>query len=212
MKCGGIYLIRLSETHYYGGRTCDFRTRWRYHKWRLLSGNHSNTFMQNVFNKHQMFETAILEQIEGEDDRLRSEQRWLDANYGSPGCVNLSPSSDSGSTRGVRRTQEVRDKISASLTGRKHSPETLAALREASARRWASTPMSDTTRVLMSKARKGRKNSDSARQKMSDAAKARGGNGPKAHTESTRQKMAESQKARRARERSPVEGAPCITT
>lgn len=212
MKCGGLYLIRLSETHYYGGRTCDFRARWRYHKWRLLSGNHPNMFMQNVYNKYQMFETVILERVEDEGDRLRSEQRWLDANYGSLGCVNLSPSSDRGSTRGVKRTQEVRDKISAALTGRKHSPETLVALREAAARRWASTPMSDTTRTLMSKARKGRKNSDSARQKMSDAAKARGGNGPKAHTESTRQKMAESQKARRARERSPGERAPCITT
>ena len=28
---GGIYVIRLSDSHYYGGRTGDFRKRWADH-------------------------------------------------------------------------------------------------------------------------------------------------------------------------------------
>jgi predicted GIY-YIG superfamily endonuclease len=46
---GGIYVIRLSDTHYYGGRTVDFKKRWADHHRKLRAGLHYNFRMQRVF-------------------------------------------------------------------------------------------------------------------------------------------------------------------
>ncbi len=46
---GGIYIIRLSDTHYYGGRTTNFKRRWADHHRDLRAGLHYNLWMQRVF-------------------------------------------------------------------------------------------------------------------------------------------------------------------
>jgi hypothetical protein len=152
--------------------------------------------MQNVFNKYGRFDTSVLEEISDETDRLKAEQVWLDVHYGSPGCLNLSPSADRGSTRGIKRSPETKARISASLMGGVRSPETKARLKEASRKRWDANPASEETRRKMSIASIGRKHTESSKSKMSEIASERGGLGPKKHSEQTRAKMREAHKDR----------------
>ena len=86
---GGLYIIWLSETHYYGGRTTSFKRRWRTHLRHLLSGTH-NAHAQNVFNKYGVFKPQVLQLLD-RDEHVEAEQEWLDANYRKEGCVNISP-------------------------------------------------------------------------------------------------------------------------
>ena len=89
---GGIYLIRLSDTHYYGGRTGNFRVRWASHLRELREGRHNNRRMQRVFDLHGRFEPEVVEVI-APRECPDAEQAWLDANFRKPGCVNLVSSS-----------------------------------------------------------------------------------------------------------------------
>lgn len=66
---GGLYVIRLSDTHYYGGRTSDFRERWCEHYRLLRSGRHKNRHMQAVFNKYGVFVPEVLCALSGEGPR-----------------------------------------------------------------------------------------------------------------------------------------------
>ena len=87
---GGLYVIRLSDTHYYGGRAACFATRWRNHHRALLAGAHPNTRMQRVFDKHGVFSPVVLVLLD-RDEQTGAEQAWLDQHHGQPGCVNISP-------------------------------------------------------------------------------------------------------------------------
>ena len=51
-KFGGIYKIinSINDRVYIGSASC-FRERWAAHKHSLLNGKHSNTFLQNDYNK-----------------------------------------------------------------------------------------------------------------------------------------------------------------
>lgn len=91
---GGLYVIRLSDTHYYGGRTKAFANRWSVH-YRLLRDNkHFNAHAQAVFNQHGRFEPEVLHATLDEREQRESESVWLQNNVGKSGCVNLSRSAD----------------------------------------------------------------------------------------------------------------------
>jgi hypothetical protein len=120
-KGGGLYIIWLSETHYYGGRTTSFKRRWRGHLQHLLAGDHGNAHMQNVFNKHGVFRPEVLKHLK-KSAQVEVEQEWLDANFRKTGCVNLSPHATGGNV--VEWTPEMRQKLSDALTGHTHSDET----------------------------------------------------------------------------------------
>ena len=91
-KGGGLYVIWLSDTHYYGGRAKSFRGRWRRHLRHLRRGDHINPHMQAVFNQHGRFEPVVISVCPlGEQESI--EQAWLDEHYGKTGCMNLSRSS-----------------------------------------------------------------------------------------------------------------------
>lgn len=117
---GGIYVIRLSPIHYYGGRSKDFRVRWRDHLRALEAGVHGNRRMQAVYNIHKQFEPeAVVPWTEGLDLK-EAEQRWLDENYGKPGCVNLLATSDGGgaASLGRKNTEETKQLMSRSAKAR----------------------------------------------------------------------------------------------
>lgn len=101
---GGIYVIRLSDTHYYGGRTGNFRVRWASHLRELREGRHNNRRMQRVFDLHGRFEPEVVEVI-APRECPDAEQAWLDANFRKPGCVNL-VSSSRGGMAGCKATPE----------------------------------------------------------------------------------------------------------
>lgn len=78
---GGIYVIRLSDTHYYGGRTGNFKRRWADHLRELREGRHNNRRMQRVFDIHGRFDPDVV--------RVLSPDECVDAESDQP-------------TRGVR--------------------------------------------------------------------------------------------------------------
>ena len=128
-KGGGIYVIRLSDTHYYGGRTKCFRTRWAVHRRLLREGKHFNPRAQAVFNQHGRFEPEVLCVISVEGQRV-AEKAWLDENFDKPGCVNLSRSSD-GVHAGYKHSEETRAKHRRPV----HTPESKEKCRQAALRR-----------------------------------------------------------------------------
>jgi hypothetical protein len=116
-RLGGLYLIWLSDTHYYGGRAKHFKSRWRRHRTALENGTHPNPYMQNVFNKNRRFDTEILLVIPTPSEQIHAEQQWLRDNFGRPGCVNLSRRP----TNNTYISPETRKKISEANKGRKHN-------------------------------------------------------------------------------------------
>ncbi len=119
---GGLYLIRLSDTHYYGGRTTCFKTRWKEHLYNLTYGQ-ANNRMQNVYNKYGRFEPEIIE-ILPKELQMEAEQAWLDAHFRQPGCVNLSPYAAGGC---AGHTTETKAKMRISLAS---DPERLRRAQE----------------------------------------------------------------------------------
>jgi len=126
---GGIYVIRLSDTHYYGGRTKNFRVRWTAHQRELREGRHDNRRMQRVYDRYGRFDPEVVSVL-APDECPDAEQAWLDANFRKPGCVNLVASSRGGMA-GVGRTPESRAKQSATL---KSSPDLIDKARASIAR------------------------------------------------------------------------------
>ena len=47
-KSGGVYVIRLSDTHHYGGRTKAFANRWSVHYRLLRDGKHFPETKQKI--------------------------------------------------------------------------------------------------------------------------------------------------------------------
>jgi hypothetical protein len=90
---GGLYIIKLSDHHYYGGRTKCFRVRWARHHKLLLERNHFNAYVQAVFDKYGRFEPEVYAFLPVGLHR-DAEQKWLDEHFGKIGCLNLSKSSD----------------------------------------------------------------------------------------------------------------------
>jgi hypothetical protein len=97
---GGLYIIRLSAKHFYGGRAVNFSKRWQQHLSALLSGDHPNPYMQSVFNLHGEFDPEVLEVLPPEA-QISAEQAWLDENLDHPGCVNLNPYASGGIQSGL---------------------------------------------------------------------------------------------------------------
>jgi len=89
----GFYVIRLSDIHYYGGRSKNIYARWQRHLAMLRKNRHPNFYMQAVFNKYgQRFEPELVCETIDPKELVQIEQTWLDQHFGQPGCVNTSVS------------------------------------------------------------------------------------------------------------------------
>jgi len=53
IMAGGMYVIWLSDTHYYGGRAVNFKVRWRTHETLFRKGVHTNHHAQAVYDPHR---------------------------------------------------------------------------------------------------------------------------------------------------------------
>ena len=115
---GGLYIIWLSDTHFYGGRATNFKGRWGKHLRSLEEGKHVNSHAQHTFNLHHRFEAKILEVIPDKGQRVLTEQIWLDEYWGKPGCLNISKRADGGG-----HSEETRKKMSETRKGMRHTEE-----------------------------------------------------------------------------------------
>jgi len=219
---GGLYIIWLSDKHYYGGRSCNFSSRWRCHKRQLLNGNHPNPHAQAVFNREGRFEPRALELLPEEEHRA-AEKHWLDENVGRPGCVNISRSSE-GIHKGFNHSEETKAKFRA----RRPSEDTRRKLREArknhifteATKRKISEGLTGQKRpwtAEFNRLRTGWEHTDDAKRKIAEGAKhpcpestkakiskthkSKGTKAPgfagRSHSEETKRKMSESSKGPR---------------
>ena len=115
-RLGGLYVVWLSDTHFYGGRAKQFKGRWRRHHTALEKGTHPNPYMQSVFDKNGRFDTEILRVISTPSEQVEAEQQWLENNFGQPGCVNLSRRPTNNASKPGPAT---RAKLSAAHKGKK---------------------------------------------------------------------------------------------
>jgi group I intron endonuclease len=126
-RAGGVYMIRMANGRYYGGRTKDFDQRFAQHLRSLKAGTHINPRMQASFDKHGVCDFTVVCEITEESAQEEAEQEWLDKHFGQPLCMNLNPSAGAAyaltpAGRGVPYTDQHRRRISEALTGRPHGP------------------------------------------------------------------------------------------
>lgn len=199
---GGLYLIRLSPKHYYGGRSVDLVRRWREHYENLLAGDHCNRRMQAVFNIHRTFEPeVVIPEAPGMDLRA-VEQAWLNEHFRKPGCVNLTPDSDGGcaghteetcrkmsETRKARPDLVEKARTAANANRRPHSAETREKTRERNRALFTGVKHTPEHIEKVASKNRGRKNTPETLALMSESAKRRSVEKPTVHGEATRQKL-----------------------
>ena len=187
---GGIYIVRFSDTHYYGGRAKQFRSRWRRHLTCLEQGKHPNSYMQAVFNKYHRFDPEILSVVPL-DQQVVAEGVWLGLHFGEKGCLNLSESPRNN----TYVSAEARQKISKANKGRKQTPEAIR--RSAESRR--GLKQSDEAKRNNSLAQTGKIMSPEACAKMSQSSARKG----KSIHESLRKAIVAANHIRKGEVRSP---------
>jgi len=162
---GGIYVVWLSDSHYYGGRAINFRARWRRHLTQLEQGKHLNKHMQAVFNKYREFSPEILSVLPLKE-QIQAEEAWLAEHFGKKDCLNLSRSARNN----THLSPEARRKISLKNKGRKQSIDSIR--RSSESRKGMRMP--EETRRKLSEIQTGKKHSKEARENMSKSSFLRG--------------------------------------
>lgn len=205
---GGIYVIRLSEKHYYGGRAVCFATRWYDHLRNLQAGTHTNSRMQRVFNKYGGFSPEVVCVLD-RDTQPDAEQAWLNEHHGKPGCVNLSPHARGGCGG---HTGVTREKMRVTRSSR---PDLVEKARESLARNRLPVGAPRTpehAEAIAAKLRgrkqaleavakraasnRGRKNTPDTLRRMSESAKRRAQVQPTSHGDETRALISSQQRGR----------------
>jgi hypothetical protein len=204
---GGLYVIRLSEKHYYGGRTVCFATRWDDHLRALQAGKHYNPRMQRVFNKYGVFSPEVVLTLD-RGAQPDAEQAWLDEHHRKPGCVNL-VSSARGGMAGYKATPESIAKRVATFKAR---PDLIAKARASLNRNRVFVNAVTRNRKTGEKLRgrkqdpeqvekraasnRGRKNTSETLARMSESGKRRAQAQPTSHGEETRSLISSQQRGR----------------
>jgi group I intron endonuclease len=204
---GGLYLIWLSDSYYYGGRTTCYKRRWATHLRNLKRGTHENTRMQNTYDKYGVFRTEVVDV--GDRDLVEAEQEWLDKHFRTAGCMNISKSAAGGCTS---RSEESRRRMSDT---RKSRPDLMEQARQSIARNrlpkgYTATPehrannaaaqqgrkQSPETIAKRAAAHRGRKNTPETIARMSESAKRRAAEHPTEHGAETRALISRQQTGR----------------
>ena len=152
MTCGIYKITNKQNEKFYIGSSVDIEMRWYAHKSYLRRNIHSNSHLQNAWNKYgeDNFIFSILVETD-EDSLLDKEQELIDETKCCDKNVGYNKALIAGSP----------------MKGRKHSPETIEKLRKANIGR----VYSPETRRKISLANKGKKVSAETRKKLSEAKK-----------------------------------------
>jgi len=123
MKALIYKLTSPSGKFYIGSTTTSLKQRVSVHYSQLKHQKHANFILQQVWNKYETLEESILEEFEYDElqEVIKKEQEWLD---------KLKPTYNLCKRAFVQEmTPEIREKISNSLKGKKHSQERCEAIR-----------------------------------------------------------------------------------
>lgn len=198
----GIYIIfNIKNKKIYVGSTVDFDHRFAEHKNRLKNNNHSNSHLQNAWNKYGEDCFTFIKYISVQVEKLIiEEQKYIDLwkpEYNKSPLASSSlgrkaseetkkkiSESKSGSKHpnfGKETPKEVRDKISRSLSGANHpnfgkklSDETREKMRQSSSgpkNHNFGKPKSDEVKEKIRESKTGKRHSEETKSKMSIARK-----------------------------------------
>lgn len=184
-----IYGIRhTSSGRVYVGSAVSLAARWRVHKNVLKKGAHHSRYLQAAWTKHgpDSFEFIVFEVVPERSLLLVRENAWITSLQSADPKHGFNMCPTAGSQLGMRRSPEVRQKMSESRTGKKKTDAHQLAINAALTGRKLSaeckqklsaahtgTSMSKEARAKMSESRKGKTASPEARAKISAAATAR---------------------------------------
>lgn len=159
-NCPGIYKIyNIINNMFYIGSSSRIRDRWYGHYLDLKNGTHTNRYLQNAWNKYGE-EYFYVELIENplKEDLLSREQYWLDITKCYERVIGYNISRVAGSPmRGLKASDDTRRKMSLIRTGKRHLEESKKKIGEANRRRECK-PISEETRLRLSKAASGKNN------------------------------------------------------
>jgi len=130
----GIYkIVSLINDKVYVGSSVNLKSRRYLHFYRLKQNKHDNKHLQNAYNKYgkENFIWEIIEYVEHNENKdilkkelLEREQYWIDKLNACNRLVGYNMCLEAGSSLGVMRTLEFRNKIRKIKLGRKHSEQT----------------------------------------------------------------------------------------
>jgi group I intron endonuclease len=139
----GIYLIRQIETgRSYIGSSVNIERRWKEHRQRIKKGTHPAKHLANAFNLYgeEAFEFVVLEECDISDEAIRIERENYWMLLIQP-VFNSAPVA--GSVFGLKRSDEVRKRMSEAQKGR---PSKLKGV-----------PRSESAKAAISAGKKGKK-------------------------------------------------------
>lgn len=123
MKISVIYIIKskIKPERFYIGSAVNFCERLRGHKKSLSINSHGNYYLQKHFNKYGKDDLSfeILERVYDKNLLIKREQYYIDLMQPTFNICKIA-----GSSLGVKRTDEVKRKLSLIKTGTKRSEET----------------------------------------------------------------------------------------
>lgn len=161
----GIYKIQGSTNRFYLGSAKDFDDRWNEHLFYLKRGKHDNSQLQKVYNRGDELTFTILEFCEI-DQLLSREQWWLDYWWDSNLLYNLSRYAGRPSgMKGMKHSEETKQKMRVSRTDRSQSEETKQKLRDIN----VGKIISEKTRQKLRDSRIGKRLSDETKQRLSES-------------------------------------------
>jgi group I intron endonuclease len=166
-------IINEDNKKVYIGSAIRTSHRWTCHRGELEDGEHANPYFQSAFNANPTaFQAEVVEWIKNptKEYLLQREQFWMDffKSYESSSGYNAAPRASS--CLGIKHPPEYGKAVSLRQTGKKMSPEALAAYRmirskiKQKGRIWTSGD-----RLKMSLRKMGSKHGDAAKKKMSIA-------------------------------------------
>lgn len=170
MKTQGVYRIRNTLSgRAYVGSSSDIEQRWRRHRKDLRAGGHHHApYLQRAWAKHgsAAFAFEVVEECAAAV-LIKREQAWIDSlqAYGPRGYNSL-PFAASG--RGWRHSDDAKHRISEAAK-RKRAPPSDAARAKMSAAQKRRAPPSDETRAKLRATSSGRKHTEEAKRRMSEA-------------------------------------------
>lgn len=170
-KYRAIYSIENGiNNKIYIGSSIDVFNRWEDHKKLLRKGIHENPRLQHDWTKYgeQIFRFFIIECVSETINLRDREQYYLDRYSAYEQILGYNICVKAGTTYGVPRSTETRNKLSNSLKGRKLSELHKLAI----SRGLKGRVVTQETRNKIAKSNTGKKASIEHRQKLSDAHKA----------------------------------------
>ena len=125
----GIYLIiNIANDIYYVGQAVYFERRFAQHRYELLENSHSNSYLQNAYNKYgkENFIFVKIEFLSNLDMLTERETYWINFYKSNNRCFGYNLRISVDSNKGIVFSEEIRKRMGDGRKGKKRKPFTEA--------------------------------------------------------------------------------------